>query len=176
MEYPRAVRQVSPDHLTGNPGENSMVTMTATSHMTAETQSILILAKEFARQCGQQYIGTEHLLLAILGEPAGLGARALESLSVDQDRLMAELDLLLKARLHETWVMGRLPGTPHFRDILARARDRAKGTQNWQVGSEHLVLAILEETNCTGCRALKALGVTLESARAAITGLRQDRG
>ena len=153
-----------------------MMTMMATSHMTAEAQSIMLLAREFARQYGQQYIGTEHLLMAILGEPAGLGARALESLSVDQDGVKAQIDLLLKARLHETWVMGRLPGTPHFRDILARARDRAKGTQNWQIGSEHLLLAILEERNCTGCRVLEALGITLATARAAVARIRQDRG
>lgn len=133
-----------------------------------EIEAILALAKEFARQYGQNYVGTEHLLLAILGDDECAGARVLAELSVDQDRAKSKIDELIKERLQETWVMGRLPGTPHYRDVLARAAEQAKGSGNWQVKSEHLLLALLAERNSVGCKALEALGVDAAAVRKAL--------
>ena len=138
-------------------------------HLTPEVETIISLAKEFARQYGQNYVGTEHLLLAIIGEEEGAGARVLAELAVDVDRAKAEIDTLLKDRMAETWVMGRLPGTPHYRDVLARALEQAKGTGNWQIRSEHLLLALLAERNSTGCKALQNLGVTPDAVRKCLT-------
>jgi len=139
-----------------------------TRHLTREAETIIALSKEFARLYGQNYVGTEHLLLAILGESHGLGARVLAELSVDQDLAKEQIDHLLKERFQETWVLGRLPGTPHYRDVLARAAEQAKGTGNWQIRSEHLLLALLAENDSIGCKALEALGVTLDRVRRTI--------
>ncbi len=141
-------------------------------HLSDDAKTVLNLAKEFARQYGLNYIGTEHLLLGLLGEPDCLGAKALAELSVDQDRAKAQIDELLKTRSQETWVMGRLPGTPHFRDVLARAAEQAKGEGNWQVRSEHMLLALLDERGSTGYKALLALGVTSPAVRKSIAHLR----
>lgn len=139
-----------------------------TRHLSPETETIIALAKEFARQYGQNYVGTEHLLLAILGEGECIGAKVLADLSVDQDRAKEQIDQLLKARLQETWVLGRLPGTPHYRDVIARATEQAKGCGNWQIRSEHLLLALLAEKNSTGCKALEAMGIDAATLRKAI--------
>ena len=144
-----------------------MVAVVST-HLSSEAQTIFNLAKEFSRQYGLSHVGTEHLLLAILGETEGLGARVLADLGVDQDAAKERIDELLKLRSHESWVMGRLPGTPHFRDVISRAAEQAKGGGNWQVRSEHLVLALLAEPQSIGCQALQALGVTLDAARKAL--------
>lgn len=141
-------------------------------HLSSEAASIVNLAKEFARQYGQNYVGTEHLLLGILGECESFGAVVLEELGVDLDRAKDKVDEVLKDRSQETWVMGRLPGTPHFRDVLARAAEQAKGAGNWQIRSEHLLLALLAEGNSTGCRALESLGLSLESVRKCIAARR----
>lgn len=134
-------------------------------NLSKEAATIVELAKEFARQYGQHYVGTEHLVLAILGEHEGLGAKVLTKLSVDQDTAKQQIDELLKDRLQETWVMGRLPGTPHYRDVLARAADEAKGSGNWQIRSEHILLALLAEKASTGYKALAALGVDADTVR-----------
>lgn len=146
--------------------------MVTTKHLTNEAETIIHLAKEFARLHGQHYVGTEHLLLAILGEGEGLGAKILADLSVDMDRAKEQVDELVKHRLQETWVMGRLPGTPNCRDVLARASEQAKGTSNWQVRSEHLLIALLAERGSTGCKALEAMGVTLDTVRKTMVRLR----
>ncbi len=137
-------------------------------HLSVEAQTILNLAKEFARQDGQNYVGTEHLLLGLLGDCDGLAAKLLEELSVDLDRAKEQVDILLKSRSQETWVMGRLPGTPNFRNVLDRASEQAKGASNWQIRSEHLLLALLADRGSTGCKALEAMGVGLDTVRRAI--------
>lgn len=137
-------------------------------HLNAEAETIIALAKEFARQYGQNYVGTEHLLLAILGDDECGAAKVLAGFSVDQDRAKEKIDELIKERLQETWVMGRLPGTPHYRDVIARAAEQAKGSGNWQVKSEHMLLALLTEKNSIGCKALEALGVDASAVRKAL--------
>jgi len=142
------------------------------THVSSEVQTIVNLAKEFARQYGLNYVGTEHLVLAVVCEQDGVAARVLADLGVDEDRAKACIDELTKDRMQETWVMGRLPGTPHFRDVLTHAAQAAKGTGNWQIHSEHLTIALLCEKSSTGFRALRALGVTLEGFRRALANYR----
>jgi ATP-dependent Clp protease ATP-binding subunit ClpC len=142
-------------------------------HLSKELEAIIALAKEFARQYGQNYVGTEHLLLAILGQVDCTGAKVLAEFSVDQGRAKVQVDQLLKDRLQETWVLGRLPGTPHYRDVLAHAARHAKGLGNWQIRSEHLLMALLDEKNSTGRKALEALGVEPAAVRSAITRHRE---
>ena len=138
------------------------------THVSSEVQTIVNLAKEFARQYGLNYVGTEHLLLGIICEPEGLAAKVLNDLGIDEDHAKECIDELIEDRLQETWVIGRVPGTPHFRDVLAKAAQASKGTGNWKVRSEHMLAAILAEKKCMGFKALTALGVTLESFRRAL--------
>ncbi len=136
--------------------------------VTKQAEAIMRLAKEAAREHGLGYVGTEHLLLGIVREGQGLGAEILRELGVTEYNAQAEVDRRVQARMNETWVLGRLPGTPHFRDVLARAESEARGAANWQIASEHLLLALLAEQNSVGYQALQALGVSLETVRKAI--------
>lgn len=138
------------------------------NHLSSEVQTVVSLAKECARQYGLNYVGTEHLVLGIICEPDSIGSKVLNDLGVDEDRAKECIDEWVKMRSQETWVMGRLPGTPHFRDVLTRASVQCKGTGNWQIRSEHLLAAILEEKNCTGYKALVSMGVTPEAFRKAM--------
>ncbi len=133
--------------------------------LSRQAQEIIRLAKEAAGEYRQGYVGTEHLLLGIIREGNGLGAQVLREGSADEYCIRREIDRLLASRLHETWVLGRLPGTPHFRDVIRRAAEEARGMGNWQVASEHLLLALLAEKGSVGCQALQALGVTSETVR-----------
>jgi ATP-dependent Clp protease ATP-binding subunit ClpC len=133
-----------------------------------QTEAVMRLAKEAAREHGLGYVGTEHLLLGIVREGQGLGAQILLELGVTEYNAQAEVDRRVHARLNETWVLGRLPGTPHFRDVWARAEAEARGSANWQISSEHLLLALLAERDSVGYEVLQALGVSLESVRRSI--------
>lgn len=133
--------------------------------LTKRADQILKIAKSIARECGQNYVGTEHVLLALLREGNGEAAKMLAERGLTEDRARQEVDRLIKDRLHETWVMGRLPGIPHFKNILARAQDEARGLGNWQIGSLHLLLALLGEKGCTGHNVLRAVGITTDDIR-----------
>jgi len=133
--------------------------------LSKQAENIIQLAKDAAREYGQGYVGTEHLLLAIVREGDGLGAKVLAEMDVTEEKLKEQITVLLKARMHQTWVMGRLPGTPHFRDVLTQAAKEARGTANWQIQSEHLLLALLQERDSIGYQALKGLGLAADAVR-----------
>jgi len=135
------------------------------NQMTRRAEEIVRLAKEIAQQESHGFVGTEHLLLGILREGSGLGAQILHDHGITEHDLREEIGRLNQDRLQETWVMGRLPGTPNFRDVLSKAAQAARGSGNWQICSVHLLLALLAEKDSTGFKALNALGVTVEGVR-----------
>lgn len=138
------------------------------NHLTKRAERILQLARQIAREYGQGYVGTEHLLLAILREGEGTGAQFLIEHGATEKRMAEEIERLSQDCLHETWVLGRLPGTPHFRDVIAKAADEARGRGNWQIGSLHLLLALLTEKQSVGYKALQAAGITSDLVRRAL--------
>ncbi|HOW70871.1 MAG TPA: Clp protease N-terminal domain-containing protein [Phycisphaerae bacterium] len=133
--------------------------------LTKRADQILKIAKDIAQEYQQKYVGTEHVLLALLREGSGEAAKMLAARGLTEVRARQEVDRLIKERLHETWVMGRLPGIPHFKNILARAQEEARGLGNWQIGSLHLLLALLGEKGCTGHNVLRAMGITTDDIR-----------
>jgi len=133
--------------------------------LSKRAETILKLAKEIAAEYRQRYVGTEHLLLAILREGTGSAADILQDHGVDDEQARQEIDKLLRARMQETWVLGRVPGSPHFRDVLSRAAQEARGAGNWQIGSIHLLLGLLAEKGSVGHNALRAMDITTDTVR-----------
>lgn len=126
------------------------------------------VAQEIAYEFELDYVGTEHILLAILRHGEGAGAEVLGELGVTEKRARKAVEQVLKRDMEDTWVFGRLPGSPHYRNVLAHAIDEATQLEAKRIGSEHLVLALLREQGSTAQRVLSKLGVTLKSCRAAI--------
>jgi len=134
-----------------------------------QSKEIIHKSKEIAKEYGLGYVGTEHLLLAIVCEGTNLGAVVLHKLGANEYTVQNKVDELIKERKHETWVIGRIPGTPHYRDLLSTAATEAQGTGNWQVRPEHLVLALLKEPQAIGYKTLNALGISVKNFREALT-------
>jgi len=153
---------ITPESVSTGPGGGGLY------YLTKRTDHIVKLAKELAREYGKGHVGTEHLLLAIVREGTGLGAEILLDHGATEEKLQEEIDKLLKACLQETWVFGRLPGTPHFKDVMARAAHEARGSGNWQICSVHLLLALLAEKGSIGCKTLHALGLSSGTIRKAL--------
>lgn len=141
-------------------------------YLSKNADAILKNAKDLARKSGQHYVGTEHLLMAIVQAPSSLGAKVLTRLGATEERICEQTSRLLQVKMQETWVLGRLPGTPHFKDVISKAASAARGTGNWQVSSEHLLAALLDERGSVACDALKALGITPEAVRKAMAEVR----
>jgi ArsR family transcriptional regulator, arsenate/arsenite/antimonite-responsive transcriptional repressor / arsenate reductase (thioredoxin) len=134
-------------------------------HLSETAKDVLKRAEELARQEQLEYVGTEHVLLAILDHGLGLGAQILENNGITLSLVKEQVELFSKKRLEETWVFGRLPGSPHFKQVIALAIEEAEQAHNSKVGTEFLLLALLREKGCIAERALTKLGLTLEQAR-----------
>jgi ATP-dependent Clp protease ATP-binding subunit ClpC len=126
------------------------------------------VAQEIAYEFELDYVGTEHILLAILRHGKGAGFEVLTGFDVTENRARKTVEDVLKRDMEDTWVFGRLPGSPHYRNVLAHAIDEATQLDASQIGSEHLLLALLREKGSTAQRVLSKLGVTLKSCRSAV--------
>jgi len=133
--------------------------------LSPRVHQVIKLAEAIAREYEQEYVGTEHVLLAIAREGTGLGASILQKKGATESRVREEVDKLVKASLEDTWVFGRLPGSPHFRNVIARAIEEARGLKSKVVCTEHLILALLAETGCVAQTTLKNLGLDAKSVR-----------
>ena len=134
-------------------------------HLSRRVDQVIKLANQIAREYEQEYVGTEHVLLAIAREGTGLGARILRERGLDEVKIQAEVNKLMKASLEDTWVFGRLPGTPHFKNVIAQAIEEARNLKSREVCTEHLLLGLLAEKGCVAQSALKALGLTARAVR-----------
>ncbi len=136
-------------------------------------QEVIKSANEIAREFHQEYVGTEHLLLAIARRGESVGAQILEQHDVTPAMLRKRIDKLAQASMDETWVFGRLPGTPHFRNVVANAIEQARAHDSNHVCSQHILLGLLMEKDCVAQRALDEVGVTVDSVRKC-TGLMRE--
>lgn len=125
-------------------------------------------AQEIAYEYGLDYVGTEHILLAILRDGQGVAARVLKSFGIDEAKARKEIDAILQLDKEDTWVFGRLPGSPHYRNVVARAIDEAVQLESDKIGTEHLLLALLREETSAAQRALVKMGATAKKCREAI--------
>lgn len=138
-------------------------------HLSKRSERVLALADEIAREYEQDYVGTEQILLAILREGTGRAVEILTELGLDEAKVRAEVDRLIKKSMEDSWVLGRLPGSPQFQNVIAGAIEEASAVKAGTVCTEHLLLALLREDGCVAQRALKRLGVALEDVREKVT-------
>jgi ATP-dependent Clp protease ATP-binding subunit ClpC len=128
-------------------------------------EHVIKAARALAREADQEYLGTEHVLLAIRMEDDGVAARLLDRFRVDEHRLRAEIARLAIKSMEETWVFGRLPGSPHLKNVIATAVDLAKQMGSDEVAAQHLLLAMLKEKGSIAYQAIKKLGMTYDAAQ-----------
>lgn len=136
---------------------------------------VIKYANEIAREYEQEYVGTEHLLLAIQREGTGVGAAVLANRGITAGKLRDEIDRLVKKRLEETWVFGRLPGTPHFKNVMATAIEQCRQLESRDVCTEHVLLALLREKGSVAQKAMAALGLAYEDARNDVLALNSSQ-
>lgn len=135
-------------------------------HLDADADTIIKkIAQEIAYESGLDYVGTEHVLLAILRHNKGVGPKVLKKFGIDEKKARLEVERQLAKDNEDTWVFGRLPGSPHYRNVVAIAIDEATQLESRQIGTEHLLLALLREENSTAQRVLGTLGVDLKKCR-----------
>ena len=131
---------------------------------TPSARQALDQAKREAAAYGHDYVGTEHLLLALTRQQTGMAAQILAKLKVDADRVRFEVEKL-SAPGPDTQQQGDLPVTPRVKRVVTLASDEAKLLNYNYVGSEHLLLGLIHEGDGLAARVLRTLSVTIEAVR-----------
>jgi ATP-dependent Clp protease ATP-binding subunit ClpC len=130
---------------------------------TDRARRVVVLAQEEARILNHNYIGTEHLLLGILHEEDGIGARALTAVGISLPRARAEVEELIGHG--KSSPTGHIPFTPRSKKVLELSLREALKLNHNHVGSEHLLLGLLSEGEGVGAQALVKLGAPLPAVR-----------
>ncbi len=134
-------------------------------HLSETSKTVLRIAGEKADTQNIIYIGTEHILLAVLEHGMGLGAQILRRFNVNFSVVEKMIHDLSRRGAQEKLFLGRLPVTPHFKNVISLAFDEAEQFNDRKVGTEYLVLAILREKGCIGEKVLRRLAVKLKDFR-----------
>lgn len=139
---------------------------------TKQAQTALTLAKAAAIDFELGYIGTEHLLLGLLSETEGAAGRVLEEFQVDGKKLVELIDkLVTPAEVGNVTEIEMKPVySPRTEKVLESAVAEAQNSGFEKAGTEHLLLAMLRETDCVGTRLLYTMGVNIQKLYAAVLG------
>lgn len=137
---------------------------------TDKARKVLVLAQEEARALHQPYVGTEHVLLALMKEQDGLAAQALDKLGVKYDDAVQCVRQIVTID-ESTDVSGHLSFTPRVKRVLENSLREAMQMGKSYISTEHLLLGIVRENEGTAIDVLARLGVTGDAIRSALNDL-----
>jgi prophage maintenance system killer protein len=136
---------------------------------TDRARRVVYRASEEARLLGHGYVGTEHLLLGLVYEGEGVGARALEALGLSLEEVRHQV-IEITAHGQDTPV-DRIPFTPRAKRVLELALREALELGHNYIGTEHLLLGLLREKHGIAARLLTSLGADHERVGEQVTAL-----
>lgn len=134
-------------------------------NFTERVRRTLALAREEANLLRHEYVGTEHLLLAILREGEGVANTVLGFLGADPDRIRETILNVVKSGNASTEPRADLPYTSRAKKTLELAMSEARELNHAYVGTEHLLLGLIREDKGIAAQVLKDAGITLDIAR-----------
>src|ERR671915_318881 len=130
---------------------------------TERARKVVVLAQEEARHFNHNYIGTEHLLLGLLREDEGVAARALSSLNVTLDEVREQVESIVG--YGEEGTGAQAPFTPRSKKVLELALREALQLGHNYIGTEHILLGLVRESEGVAARVLSNLDVDPDKVR-----------
>lgn len=139
------------------------------SRFTDRARNVIRASQDEAREHRHHYVGTEHLALGLLHEPSGLAVKAIEALGVPLETAHEALVAALAPASLTELPTGNIPMTAKATKVLDLTLREALRMGHNYIGTEHLLLGILEEGTGLGATTLTGLGITTERAEEQIT-------
>ncbi len=124
---------------------------------TDKAKKALSFANRLSRSSGCNYVGTEHILAGLLKEGTGVAAEVLTANNVELEALLKLIDELVAAG-EEVTVADRDGYSPRTQMVLDRAEEMAERFESDEIGTEHLLLAMIKEGDCAASRLLNTMG------------------
>ena len=137
---------------------------------TDRARKVMALAEQEARRLNHEYIGTEHVLLGLVKEGTGVGANVLMNLGVKLPTIRKQIDALVRPGSSEA-VTGKIPMTPGSKRMMECAIEEARGLDHNYVGTEHLLLGLIRESESVAAQILTNLGLRLADVREEVLNL-----
>src|SRR6185295_13459155 len=131
---------------------------------TDRAKKVMNLARQEAQRFNHEYLGTEHILLGLVQEGSGVAANVLKNMSIDLNKIRTEVEKIVKSGPSMV-TMGQLPFTPRAKKVLELSMEEAGNLGHNYIGTEHLLLGLIKESEGIAARVLTNLGVKLEDVR-----------
>ena len=128
---------------------------------TEKAREALALANEAARDMGARTVGTEHILVGLIEEGSGTAAKVLEANEVKLERVL-ELEQKLVSSYQNTKLRDREGYTPSAAHVLENSYREAVRFHAPQIGTEHILMAMLKESDCVAIRLLNTLNINIQ--------------
>ncbi len=133
-------------------------------NFTPRAQQVVALARKEADRLNHNCVGTEHLLLGLIGLGHGVAVNVLRKMGLDLDTVRLEVEKLAGTGADHRGT-GPIPITPRVKKVLALAQREQKALNHTYLGTEHLLLGLLHEGEGVAARILKDHGADLEQMR-----------
>src|SRR5918911_3992023 len=141
---------------------------------TERARRVVFFAQEEAARLGESYVGTEHLLLGLVRENDSVAARILDRLGVPLGRIRSDIERQV-TRGHGN--LGQdMQLTPRAKRVIDLAYEEARQLNNNYIGTEHLLLGLVRESDGIAGRVLARMGVDLNHARQETWAAQQEAG
>ena len=130
---------------------------------TEKAIKVIMLAQEEARRLGHNFVGTEQILLGLIGEGTGVAAKVLKSLGVNLKDSRIEVEKIIGRG--SGFVAVEIPFTPRAKRVLELSLEEARQLGHNYIGTEHLLLGLIREGEGVAARVLENLGIDLTKIR-----------
>ncbi len=135
---------------------------------TEGARAVMTLAEQEARRFNHEYIGTEHILLGLIQRGSGIAPRILKALNVDVRDVWLEVEMIVHTGPGDRVLAGRLPHTPRAKTAIECGVQAARAFDQSYIGTEHLLLGLVQETEGVAAQVLINQGVSLGGVRAEV--------
>ena len=130
---------------------------------TEKAIKVIMLAQEEARRLGHNFVGTEQILLGLIGEGTGVAAKVLKSMGVNLKDARIEVEKIIGRG--SGFVAVEIPFTPRAKRVLELSLEEARQLGHNYIGTEHLLLGLIREGEGVAARVLENLNVDLTNVR-----------
>ena len=134
---------------------------------TEKAIKVIMLAQEEARRLGHNFVGTEQILLGLIGEGTGVAAKVLKSMGVNLKDARVEVEKIIGRG--SGFVAVEIPFTPRAKRVLELSLEEARQLGHNYIGTEHLLLGLIREGEGVAARVLENLGVDLAKVRTPVS-------
>ncbi|KAL6576288.1 ATP-dependent Clp protease ATP-binding subunit ClpA cd4b, chloroplastic [Orobanche hederae] len=143
--------------------KSRMITRAMFERFTEKAIKVVMLAQEEARRLGHNFVGTEQILLGLVGEGTGIAAKVLKSMGINLKDARVEVEKIIGRG--SGFVAVEIPFTPRAKRVLELSLEEARQLAHNYIGSEHLLLGLLREGEGVAARVLENLGADPSNIR-----------